>query len=46
VRRNDGGIVKTIGDAVMAVFRRPDQAIVAAREMIDEFDRFNLENKT
>ena len=38
VRRNDGGIVKTIGDAVMAVFRRPDQAIDAAREMIDRFD--------
>ena len=46
VRRNDGGIVKTIGDAVMAVFRRPDQAIDAAREMIDRFDAFNLENKT
>ena len=46
VRRNDGGIVKTIGDAVMAVFRRPDQAIDAAREMIDRFDAFNLENRT
>jgi len=46
VRRNDGGIVKTIGDAVMAVFRRPDQAIAAAREMIEGFDAFNLENRT
>ncbi len=46
VRRYDGGVVKTIGDAVMAVFRRPDKAIAAAREMIDRFDEFNLENRT
>jgi adenylate cyclase len=46
VRENDGGIVKTIGDAVMAVFRLPDKAMAAAREMIDRFDEFNLENRT
>jgi adenylate cyclase len=28
------------------VFRRPDKAIAAAREMIDRFDEFNIENRT
>jgi adenylate cyclase len=46
VRGRDGGIVKTIGDAVMAAFRSPEQAMAAAREMIDRFDEFNLENRT
>jgi adenylate cyclase len=46
VRLHDGGIVKTIGDAVMAVFRRSDQAMAAARLMVERFDQFNLENRT
>jgi class 3 adenylate cyclase len=32
VARHDGSIVKTIGDAVMAVFRRPADAVRALRE--------------
>jgi len=46
VREQDGGIVKTIGDAVMAVFSRSDKAVAAAREMIERFDAFNEENRT
>jgi len=34
VARFDGAIVKTMGDAVMATFRSPDQAMLAAVEMI------------
>ena len=41
VRQHNGGIVKTIGDAVMAVFATPDTALKAARQMIDAFDQFN-----
>ena len=33
VTRHQGRIVKTIGDEVMCVFRRADDAVVAAREM-------------
>jgi class 3 adenylate cyclase len=38
VRANDGGIVKTIGDAVMAVFVDPRDAMRSAVEMIEAFD--------
>lgn len=34
--RNEGAIVKTIGDAVMAAFRSPEQAVRAALEMREE----------
>ncbi len=34
VRAHDGAIVKTIGDAVMAVFIAPDKALAAARAML------------
>jgi adenylate cyclase len=44
VRENEGAIVKTIGDAVMAVFSVPSNALNASRQMIDEFDEFNKEN--
>lgn len=33
VRRNHGAVVKTIGDAVMAVFSRVDEALAAVLEM-------------
>src|SRR3546814_18813704 len=30
VRRHDGALVKTIGDAILAAFARPDDAVAAA----------------
>jgi len=41
IRRRSGTIVKTIGDAVMAGFERPQDAVRAAIEMIEELSRFN-----
>lgn len=44
VAEEDGAIVKTIGDSVMAVFCKPDQALRAylnAQEMLAEDERFN-----
>jgi class 3 adenylate cyclase len=41
VREHSGAIVKTIGDAVMAVFTYPQDALRTAVEMIEAFD--NLE---
>jgi class 3 adenylate cyclase len=41
VRRHDGGIVKTIGDAVMAAFSDPAQAVAAALEIQRNVARFN-----
>ena len=46
VRDFDGGIVKTIGDAVMAVFQSPEQALVAARSMVERFEVYNAEHHT
>jgi adenylate cyclase len=43
VRTWNGGIVKTIGDAIMAVFTSPPEALAAAHEMIDRFDQFNTD---
>jgi len=45
VRKFNGGIVKTIGDAVMAVFNTPGQALGAARGVIEAFEDYNVENK-
>jgi len=42
--RHSGAIVKTIGDAVMAVFSRPTDAIAAALTILAEIDRFNREH--
>jgi class 3 adenylate cyclase len=39
VARHRGAVVKTIGDAVMAVFAEPDQAMGAATEMIETVRR-------
>lgn len=41
VRRHDGGIVKTIGDAVMAAFSDPAQAVAAALDIQRNVTRFN-----
>ena len=44
VKRNNGGIVKTIGDAIMAVFSVTENALKASYEMIEAFDKFNQQN--
>lgn len=41
ITRCRGAIVKTIGDAVMAAFSSPLDAVQAAREMFRELERFN-----
>ncbi|TRC92325.1 adenylate/guanylate cyclase domain-containing protein [Mesorhizobium sp. WSM4303] len=41
VQQHSGAVVKTIGDAVMAVFSRPSDAISAALNIFEEIDRFN-----
>jgi len=41
IRDRNGAIVKTIGDAVMAVFDNPVEATTAALEMIDALNTFN-----
>ncbi len=41
VRDHDGAIVKTIGDAVMAAFIRPSDALTAALEIQREVEAFN-----
>ena len=41
IRRHEGATVKTIGDAVMAAFMTPLDAIQAALEMLHEIDAFN-----
>ena len=41
VERNHGFIVKTVGDAVMAAFSRPDDAVRAALEIQDDVASFN-----
>jgi class 3 adenylate cyclase len=44
VHKHSGAIVKTIGDAVMAVFSRPTDAISAGLHIVAEIDRFNREH--
>ncbi len=41
VRHHDGAVVKTIGDAVMASFLTPADAMRAILEAHDRFERFN-----
>lgn len=45
-RRRRGEIVKTIGDALMARFRDPADAVQAALEMFERLDNFNRTNAT
>jgi class 3 adenylate cyclase len=42
VNIHSGAIVKTIGDAIMAAFLNPLDAVEAALGMINEMERFNL----
>lgn len=44
VQEHAGAIVKTIGDAVMAVFSRPSDAVSAALHILDEIERYNTEH--
>ncbi len=46
VKKHNGGIVKTIGDAVMAVFSKPSSALSCSTDMIEAFDKFNSEGGT
>jgi adenylate cyclase len=43
IRENKGGIVKTIGDSVMAVFTNSPDAIRASIRIMEEFDKWNRE---
>jgi class 3 adenylate cyclase len=43
-QQHSGAIVKTIGDAVMAVFSRPTDAASAALHILQEIERFNREH--
>ena len=45
VRANNGGVVKTIGDAVMAVFVDPRDALHSGVEIIDAFDDLETARK-
>jgi class 3 adenylate cyclase len=44
VQEHSGAIVKTIGDAVMAVFSRPSDAVEAALHILGEIERYNAEH--
>jgi class 3 adenylate cyclase len=44
VQEHSGAIVKTIGDAVMAVFARPTDAVSAALHILGEIERYNAEH--
>src|SRR6185312_1076960 len=41
VQEHSGAVVKTIGDAVMAVFSRPPDAVAASLRILSEIERFN-----
>ena len=43
IRRHDGAVVKTIGDAVMAAFSNPADALAAALTIRDDIAAFNRE---
>jgi class 3 adenylate cyclase len=43
-QRQGGAIVKTIGDAVMAAFARPVDAVAAALGILQDIDQFNREH--
>ena len=41
IRRHGGCVVKTVGDAVMAAFRDPAEAVRAALAIHDDTETFN-----
>ena len=44
LRRHHGGMVKTIGDAIMAGFNEPVNALAAAFEFLERFQKWNEEH--
>lgn len=46
VAQEDGAVVKTIGDAVMATFPTPDRALAAALRMRETMDELNRRSNT
>jgi class 3 adenylate cyclase len=46
VMKHDGAVVKTIGDAIMAAFARPTDAVRAGLEMLAEVRRLNAERRS
>lgn len=46
VSQQEGAVVKTIGDAVMASFVKPEQAVRAALAMFHEIEEFNRKRGT
>jgi class 3 adenylate cyclase len=43
IREHDGALIKTIGDAVMAAFATPEQAVQAGLHIHDRISAFNAE---
>jgi class 3 adenylate cyclase len=43
IRQHDGALIKTIGDAVMAAFAMPEQAVQAALHIHDRIAAFNAD---
>ena len=41
IKKHNGAVVKTIGDAVMATFLSPESAVACALQVKKEFDEFN-----
>ena len=41
IQEHSGAVVKTIGDAVMAVFSRPSDAVSAALHILEQIERYN-----
>ncbi|MGD7044959.1 adenylate/guanylate cyclase domain-containing protein [Jeotgalibacillus proteolyticus] len=46
IAQNRGAVIKTIGDSVMAVFNRSDDAVAAALEIQAGIDAYNKEKST
>jgi class 3 adenylate cyclase len=44
VQQHSGAVVKTIGDAVMAVFSKPTDAVSAALDILAQIERYNAEH--
>lgn len=45
VRAHNGAIVKTIGDAIMGSFEKPEDAFACAVQIQDDFEAYNAESK-
>ncbi len=45
IRDNRGALVKTIGDAVMAAFSRPEDGFKAAKEMLENMNEYSTKSK-